>query len=106
MRGVSLPFRPTCSTPVGAQHVQEHIGVDATRLPFNSIISTEMRTDAEPSGNPLVNAGAIASVHALSPTNAEAWWRATPTNGGVNPATRARVSAPATPAAGEDAHEP
>ncbi|MEP6389556.1 MAG: glutaminase A [Halioglobus sp.] len=56
----------------GADAMLEQIGVDATGAPFNSIKAIE-RID-ERSVNPLVNAGAMASVSMLKADSPEAKW--------------------------------
>ncbi len=56
----------------GTQNMMDKIGVDATGQPFNSIKAIEMID--ERSVNPLVNAGAIATVSMVQGDNPEAKW--------------------------------
>ena len=58
----------------GTQAVIEHIGVEPTGLPFDSIRAVEMHP--ERSVNPLVNAGALATVSLLAGDAPEQRWRA------------------------------
>lgn len=57
----------------GDQVVMDSIGVNATGLPFNSVTAIEIQ--GQQPQNPLVNAGAIATVSLLGPKNnsAEKW---------------------------------
>lgn len=57
----------------GAQAVVDNIGVNATGLPFSSIMAIEL--NEERSVNPLVNAGAIATVSLIKAKNAEKKWK-------------------------------
>lgn len=50
---------------IGADGIEKRIGVNATGMPFNSIIAIETNKDKHPAMNPLVNPGAIATVDAL-----------------------------------------
>jgi glutaminase len=62
---------------VGADAVEERIGVNATGQPFNSILAIELNHAEEgrsPAGNPLVNAGAIGTVDLLPANGADAKW--------------------------------
>jgi glutaminase len=59
---------------LGPDAVQERIGVNATGMPFNSIVAIEMHAEEHPAVNPFVNAGAIASVDALPAQDADAKW--------------------------------
>ena len=73
IQSVSKPFvfALVCEA-LGADEAARRLGVDATGLPFNSIMAVELRPDR--STNPLVNAGAIATtslVRGASP--AERW---------------------------------
>lgn len=56
----------------GAAVIAEKIGVNATGLPFSSIMAIEL--NEERSVNPLVNAGAIAQVSLLEAKNANKKW--------------------------------
>jgi glutaminase len=57
----------------GAQSVVDNIGVNATGLPFSSIMAIEL--NEERSVNPLVNAGAIATVSLIKAKNADKKWQ-------------------------------
>jgi len=57
----------------GAQAVVDNIGVNATGLPFSSIMAIEL--NEERSVNPLVNAGAIATVSLIKAKNADKKWK-------------------------------
>tara|TARA_R110001583_G_scaffold30678_3_gene105734 strand:- start:1362 stop:2360 length:999 start_codon:yes stop_codon:yes gene_type:complete len=57
----------------GAQSVVDNIGVNATGLPFSSIMAIEL--NEERSVNPLVNAGAIATVSLIKAKNADKKWK-------------------------------
>lgn len=59
---------------MGPDAVQERIGVNATGMPFNSIVAIEMNSEGHPAVNPFVNAGAIASVDALQANDADTKW--------------------------------
>lgn len=59
---------------LGPKVVTERIGVDATGLPFNSILAIELDKDHQP-GNPLVNAGAITAVSMLPAQSADERWQ-------------------------------
>jgi glutaminase len=50
---------------IGPKAAEEKIGVNATGMPFNSIIAMEMNKETHPAMNPLVNPGAIATVSYL-----------------------------------------
>jgi glutaminase len=58
---------------LGAQAVQDKIGVDATGLRFNSIVAIEERKGKEI--NPLVNPGAIASTSLTEGSDSAAKWK-------------------------------
>ena len=57
----------------GAESVVDNIGVNATGLPFSSIMAIEL--NEERSVNPLVNAGAIATVSLIKAKNADKKWQ-------------------------------
>lgn len=57
----------------GEDAVRTNIGVEPTGLPFNSIIALGLHDNT--AINPLVNAGAIASVSMVAATNAEDRWQ-------------------------------
>lgn len=60
---------------VGPKVVEQKIGVNATGLPFNSIIAMELNKETTPAMNPLVNAGAIATVSFLKANSPEDRWQ-------------------------------
>ena len=62
----------------GEQVVVDKIGVNATGLPFSSIMAIEL--NEERSVNPLVNAGAIATVSLIEAKNAKQKWDIIETN--------------------------
>ncbi len=57
----------------GAEPVREAVGVNATGLPFNSVMAVEL--NATRTMNPMVNAGAIATTSLAGGDTAEAKWR-------------------------------
>ncbi|QNO36816.1 glutaminase A [Protaetiibacter sp. SSC-01] len=57
---------------LGHEVVRERIGVDNTGLPFNSVIAIEL-ADGHP-GNPMVNAGAIATTALVPAASADERW--------------------------------
>ena len=57
---------------LGAQAIQDKIGVDATGMRFNSIVAVEMQKGKEI--NPLVNPGAIAATSLVPGTDSSAKW--------------------------------
>jgi glutaminase len=59
---------------LGAEAVEKRVGVNATGMPFNSIIAIEMNKETTPAMNPLVNPGAIATVDALPASDSNAKW--------------------------------
>jgi len=66
-------------TAVGPEALEKRIGVNQTGQPFNSVLAIGLlRTgeDKPPSGNPLVNAGAIATVDMLPASGKTAKWTA------------------------------
>ena len=62
----------------GAEAVKEKIGVNATGLPFNSILAIEMIPTR--SVNPFVNAGAIASTSLVTAKDSQGRWAAIKAN--------------------------
>ena len=58
---------------IGAEVARERIGVNATGLPFNSVMAIELNGDR--TMNPMVNAGAIATTSLVPGDTAEAKWR-------------------------------
>jgi glutaminase len=64
---------------VGPEAVEKRIGVNQTGQPFNSLLAIALLRTAKqkpPSGNPLVNAGAIATVDMLPVQGKDAKWTA------------------------------
>jgi len=59
----------------GTKIVEEKIGVNASGMPFNSIIALEMNKETTPAMNPLVNAGAITTVSFLKASSPEDRWQ-------------------------------
>lgn len=57
----------------GAKAVEDNIGVDATGMPFNSIVAIEQKKGLEQ--NPLVNPGAITATSMVKGANRTAIWR-------------------------------
>jgi glutaminase len=57
---------------LGADKMREHIGANATGLPFNSLSAVEQSTDGRT--NPMVNAGAIATTSLVPGTTVNAKW--------------------------------
>lgn len=77
IQSISKPFiAAQLMSELGIDKVEEKIGVNATGLPFNSIEAIERNKTSEepPTGNPLVNAGAIATVGNLKAANATERW--------------------------------
>lgn len=74
IQSVSKPFvfALVCDA-LGADEAAARLGVDATGLPFNSIMAMELRTDG--TSNPLVNAGAIATTSLAAGTGAADRWQ-------------------------------
>ncbi|WP_223758349.1 glutaminase A [Myxococcus sp. RHSTA-1-4] len=77
IQSISKPFvAAKLMSEMGIQQVEEKLGVNATGEAFNSIEAIERNKEAKdpPTGNPLVNAGAIAAVGNLKAANADARW--------------------------------
>lgn len=74
IQSVSKPFvfALVCDA-LGAAEAAARLGVDATGLPFNSIMAMDLRADR--TSNPMVNAGAIAAASLVPGTDAEDRWR-------------------------------
>ena len=74
IQSISKPFvfALVCQALGGGQ-ARAGIGVNATGLPFNSVMAIEL--NAERTMNPMVNAGAIATTSLAPGANAEARWR-------------------------------
>ncbi|HZU82591.1 MAG TPA: glutaminase A [Polyangiaceae bacterium] len=60
---------------IGAKAVDEKIGVTASAVPFNSIMAIELNKDKHPAVNPLVDAGAIATVGLIPAKSPEERWQ-------------------------------
>ncbi|MFT4038864.1 MAG: glutaminase A [Thermomicrobiales bacterium] len=71
---VSKPFvfALVCNA-LGSETARERLGVNATGLPFNSVVAIE-RT-ADPRTNPMVNAGALATTSLAPGADPDAQWR-------------------------------
>ncbi|WP_442504240.1 glutaminase A [Marinivivus vitaminiproducens] len=74
IQSVSKPFvfALVCQA-LGAETVREKVGVNATGLPFNSVMAVELNVDR--TMNPMVNAGAIATTSLAPGDTADAKWR-------------------------------
>lgn len=75
MQSVSKPFvfALVCAA-LGEESARQMLGVNASGLPFNSILAIELNADR--TVNPLVNAGAIATTSLVPGATIEAKWRA------------------------------
>jgi glutaminase len=73
IQSVSKPFvfALVCDA-LGPARVAELLGVDATGLPFNSVMSVELRSDH--TTNPMVNSGAIATTSLVPGATAHERW--------------------------------
>jgi glutaminase len=73
MQSVSKPFvfALVCDA-LGPDEVERLLGVDATGLPFNSVMAIELRADH--TTNPLVNSGAIATTSLVAGASAVERW--------------------------------
>jgi glutaminase len=71
---VSKPFvfALVCGV-LGSQEIREHLGVNATGFPFNSVVAVEFASDHRT--NPMVNSGALATTSLVPGNDAEAKWR-------------------------------
>jgi glutaminase len=74
IQSVSKPFvfALACDA-LGAEEVRQKVGVNATGLPFNSVMAVELNADR--TMNPMVNAGAIATTSLVPGATAEEKWR-------------------------------
>jgi glutaminase len=74
IQSISKPFvfALVCEA-IGAEVARSKIGVNATGLPFNSVMAIELNADR--TMNPMVNAGAIATTSLVPGDTAEAKWR-------------------------------
>ena len=74
IQSVSKPFIfALACQELGAEEAQRKIGVNATGLPFNSVMAVELNADR--TMNPMVNAGAIATTSLVPGETAEQKWR-------------------------------
>jgi len=74
IQSVSKPFAfALVCDALGADEAARRLGVDATGLPFNSIMAVELRADR--TTNPLVNSGAIATTSLVPGGNAQERWQ-------------------------------
>lgn len=74
IQSISKPFvfALVCEA-IGTEVARGKIGVNATGLPFNSVMAVELNADR--TMNPMVNAGAIATTSLVPGDTAEAKWR-------------------------------
>ncbi len=74
IQSISKPFvfALVCEA-LGSEVARGKIGVNATGLPFNSVMAIELNADR--TMNPMVNAGAIATTSLVPGDSAEAKWR-------------------------------
>src|SRR5512135_2269992 len=74
IQSVSKPFvfALVCQA-VGSEEARRKIGVNATGLPFNSVMAVEL--NPERTMNPMVNAGALATTSLVPGETAEAKWQ-------------------------------
>ena len=74
IQSVSKPFvfAQVCDA-LGADEAARRLGVDATGLPFNSIMAVELRADR--TTNPMVNSGAIATTSLTPGASAKERWQ-------------------------------
>jgi glutaminase len=73
IQSVSKPFAfALVCDALGAEEAATRLGVDATGLPFNSIMAVELRADR--TTNPLVNSGAIATTSLVPGGSAQERW--------------------------------
>ncbi len=74
IQSVSKPFvfALVCEA-IGAEEARKKLGVNATGMPFNSVIALELNKDR--TMNPMVNAGAIAATSLAPGSTAEEKWQ-------------------------------
>lgn len=74
IQSVSKPFvfALVCQA-IGEEEARKKLGVNATGLPFNSVMAIELNKDR--TMNPMVNAGAIATTSLVPGATADAKWR-------------------------------
>jgi glutaminase len=74
IQSVSKPFAfALVCDALGAEEAARRLGVDATGLPFNSIMAVELRADR--TTNPMVNSGAIATTSLIPGATAQERWQ-------------------------------
>lgn len=74
IQSISKPFAfALVCDALGAEEAAQRLGVDATGLPFNSIMAVELR--ANRTTNPLVNSGAIATTSLMPGGDAQERWQ-------------------------------
>ncbi len=74
IQSVAKPFQfALVCEALGHREVRERIGVNATGLPFDSVMAVEIASDGLT--NPMVNAGAIATTSLAPGRTAELKWR-------------------------------
>jgi glutaminase len=74
IQSVSKPFAfALVCDALGAEEAAHRLGVDATGLPFNSVMAVELRGDR--TTNPMVNSGAIATTSLMPGAGADERWR-------------------------------
>lgn len=74
IQSISKPFTfALICHAIGAEPVREKIGVNATGLPFNSVMAIELNSDR--TMNPMVNAGAIATTSLAPGRTADEKWQ-------------------------------
>lgn len=74
IQSVSKPFAfALVCDALGAEEAAKRLGVDATGLPFNSIMAIELRADR--TSNPMVNSGAIATTSLIPGASAQERWQ-------------------------------
>jgi glutaminase len=74
IQSVSKPFVfALVSQAIGIEEARRKVGVNATGLPFNSVMAVEL--NAERTMNPMVNAGAIATTSLVPGDTADDKWR-------------------------------
>ena len=74
IQSVAKPFQfALVCEALGHREMRERIGVNATGLPFDSVMAVELAADGRT--NPMVNAGAIATTSLVPGRTAELKWR-------------------------------
>lgn len=73
IQSIAKPFQfALVCEALGARTVREHLGVNATGLPFDSVMAVELAGDGRT--NPMVNPGAIATTSLVPGRTAEMKW--------------------------------